>query len=63
MRNRLASDSRFNRLAPPLLPFGTLHPIPVKLTQFTVGFRRESGELSHDVLEDLIIDPDTGVRG
>ena len=56
----IGSNSRLNKLAPPLLPISTLHPVLVELTQFLVWFRRKFGELFHGMLENLIVNPDTG---
>lgn len=63
LETEIASDSRIDKLAPPLLSFSTLHPFLVKLTQPLVGFRRKFREIFHGMFEDLIVDPDTGVRG
>ena len=59
----IASDSRLNKLAPPLLSVSALHPFFVKLSQFLVGVHRQFWELFHGMFKDLIVNPDTGVRG
>ena len=56
-------DARFNELSPPFLSIGTLHPVLIELTQFLVGFGHKFGEVLREVVEDLIVKPDTGVRG
>lgn len=63
IKTGVRNDSRVNKLSPSILSLSSFHPVLIELTQAIIWFLRKFREFPHGMLEDLVVNPDTGMRG